>query len=474
MKLTLTSILELLPYILSFKKAVRELIRAVVEIWSDSAQTEAIRISAFLILRRLSTIGDPGIKEHVLRSTYQGLIKGSRSTTIYNLAGINLMKNSGLELWGLVEPQIAYTTGFTFIRQLAIHLRNSIKNNSNESYKSVYNWQYVHSLDFWSRALSTHCDTLKEATNGKESPLRPLIYPLTQVTLGAMRLIPTAAYFPLRFQLVRALLRLSAATNTFIPLAAPLYEVLQSAEMKKPPKPSTAKPLDFETNIRATKSYLRTRVYQDGIGEQVTELLGEYFVLWSRNIAFPELALPLVVMLKRWGKEVSPYHGASSQNSKRQPIKGSKKEENSKGNRNNKINTMVSILVQKLELNSRFIAEKRAKVDFAPNDRSGVDGFLKELEVDKTPLGAYVAGRRKQREEERRILEEGRRQEEAKRKQSSLKDVEIKGFESESEDAQEAVFTDQEDDEQDEDDEVELEMEDELEGDERDADQLDS
>jgi nucleolar complex protein 2 len=408
--LTLTSVNEVLPYILSFKKILKALIKTIVDIWSDSSSTEASRINAFLAMRRLAVIGDSGLRESVLKATYQGLIKGSRNTTIHTLQGINLMKNSAAELWS-IDPVVGYTTGFSFIRQLAIHLRGSITNNSKvrqntqrgysianmnqESYKIVYNWQYVHSLDFWSRVLSSHCDTLKEAEAGKSSPLRPLIYPVVQVTLGAMRLIPTAQYFPLRFQLIRSLLRLSLSTDTYIPLAPLLLEVLHSAEMKKSPKPSTIKSLDFSTSIRAPKSYLRTRIYQDGVGEQVVELVAEFFVLWAKSIAFSELALPVIVMAKRWLKEVS---------------------EKNSGNKNGKVNSSLVLLVQKLEANSRWIEDRRAKVDFAPNDRAGVDGFLRDTEWQKTPLGAFVVGQRKTREEKAKMLEEARRAEDRKRR----------------------------------------------------------
>jgi nucleolar complex protein 2 len=395
LRLTLDSLLALLPYILSFKKLVRDVARTVVGVWSDSANTEATRVSAFLVLRRLVVIGDPGIKEAVLKATYQGLVKGARSTTIHTIQGVNLMKNTAAELWGL-DPNIGYTTGFTFIRQLAIHLRSSITNKSKESYKTVYNWQYVHSLDFWSRVVSAHCESLREAESGKESPLRPLIYPVVQVTLGALRLIPTAQYYPLRFQLIRSLLRISLATSTYIPLAPALYEVLNSAEMRKPPKPSTLKALDFTTSIRAAKSYLRTRVYQDGVGEQVAELLSEFFVLWAKSIAFPELALPVLAMLKRWVKEAS------------------KKDS---GNKNGKVNTAIALLVQKLEANSRWVEEKRTKVDFAPNNRAGVEGFLKDVEWEKSPLGAFVVGQRKAWEQKAKLVEEGRKAEEQKRKE---------------------------------------------------------
>ncbi|KAH8597397.1 Noc2p family-domain-containing protein [Bisporella sp. PMI_857] len=394
LNLTLSSIAPLLPYLLSFKKVLKDVVKTVVDIWSDASSTEATRITAFLVVRRLAVIGDLGLREAVLKTVYQGLIKGSRNTTIHTIQGINLTKNSAAELWGL-DAGVGYATGFTFIRQLAIHLRSSITNNQKESYKTVYNWQYVHSLDFWSCVLSEHCNPLKEAEMGKESQLRPLIYPTVQVTLGAMRLIPTSTYFPLRFHMIRSLLRLSRATGTYIPLAPALLEVLSSAEMKKPPKASTLKAFDFACNYKAQKAYLRTRVYQDGVGEQVVELLSEFFVLWSTSIAFPELALPVIVMIKRWLKDAG---------------------KKSLGNKNNKVNSMLLLIIQKLEASGKFIEEKRSKVDFAPNNRAGVDGFLKDFAWEKTPLGAFVVGQRKQREEKAKMLEEGRREEERKRK----------------------------------------------------------
>ncbi|KAI0384048.1 Noc2p family protein [Hypomontagnella monticulosa] len=402
LKLTLSAITPLVPYLLSFRKLLKNLIKTVVEFWSQSTSSDTTRITAFLVLRRLVVVGDKGVREAVLKATYQGLIAGSRVTNINTIQGINLMKNSAAELWGL-DQNIGYTTAFTFIRQLAIHLRNSIVHNQNDSYKTIYNWQYVHSLDFWSCVLAEHCSPLKEAEAGKESQLKPLIYPLVQVTIGAMRLIPTATYFPLRFQMIRSLLRISRSTGTYIPLASALLEVLSSAEMRKSPKPSTIKPLDFHIAYKAPKSYLRTRVYQDGVGEQVVELFSEYFVLWSTNIAFPEFALPVIIMLKRWLKQSRKKTG---------------------GNNNNKVRAGLVLLVQKLEANAKFIEGKRAKVDFAPKDRAQVDAFLKDFEWEKTPVGAYVVAQRKAGAEKAKMLEQARKEDERKRKEEEREALE--------------------------------------------------
>jgi nucleolar complex protein 2 len=194
-KLLLNSTLELVPYFLSFRKFLKTFLKTVVEIWSTHNVDEATRITAFLVVRKSAVIGDEGIKETCLKALYAGFVKASRQTSAHTIQGINLMKNSAAEIVGLQGmDKVGYQAGFGYIRQLAVHLRNSITKNSKESYKTVYNWQYVHSLDFWSRVLAMHCDGLKEAQEGKQSPLRPLIYPLVQVTLGAIRYILLAVF----------------------------------------------------------------------------------------------------------------------------------------------------------------------------------------------------------------------------------------------------------------------------------------
>ena len=394
LRLTLQSFEPLLPYLLQFRKFLKVVIKSICAIWADNASDEATRISAFILIRRLMVIGDAGLRETVLKSTYEGIVKGARNVTELTLPGVNLMKNSAAGLWG-IDQKVSYTTAFTFIRQLAIHLRGHITKPTKDSYKQIYNWQFVHSLDFWSRVLSSHCNSLLEAQLGKESQLRPLIYPVVQITLGVMRLIPTATYFPLRFQLMRSLLRISQATGTYIPLSAALLEVLSSPEMKKHAKAATLRPLDFASNIRAPTSYLKTRVYQDGVGEQVVELFSEFFVLWAKSIAYPELQLPVTVMLKRWLKTASK----------------------SSGNKNGKLNQALLLLIQKSEANAKWVEERRNKVNFAPKDRTEVEAFLKDVAWEDTPLGAFVVTQRKQREEKRKVVEQGRKDEARRRKE---------------------------------------------------------
>ena len=442
--LTLTSTLPLLPYILSFKKLLKSLTKAILAIWSSPATSsnkscsEKTRLTAFLLLRTLATYSDPSLLTALLKSTYQALITTARTTNPNTLPTVNILKNSAASLWTL-DPSVGYTTAFTSIRQLAILLRAALTQPSKESHAKVYNWQFIHCLDFWSRVLSSACSLadpiLKKPS---DSPFHPLIYPLVQISLGALNLLPTPIYFPLHFHVVRALIRISRQTGTYIPLFPPLLAILRSPTCTASPKATTLRPLDFRAIVRAPSAYLKTRIYQSGVGEEVVELLGEFFGVWAKNIAFPELCIPPVGMIKRWLKDVSNPSDTKGSKS------GTKGNSDVKGNKNQRFNSQVVLLVQKLNANAGFVEEKRRKVKFAPSDREEVDRFLQEVEWEDMPLGAYLAARRVEREQKERILDEARREKrEEKQGGKEVKDADVE-MASESEEEIDGVEDDDE------------------------------
>ncbi|SCU82832.1 LADA_0C08218g1_1 [Lachancea dasiensis] len=381
--LVLHSLDQILPYFLSYRRIIKEIVKSVVELGATTRDLET-QITAFAFLNNASREFKKSILDTVLKTTYSSFIKSCRKTNIRTMPLINFQKNSSAELFGIDEV-LGYQIGFEYVRQLAIHLRNSInattkksaKVNPAEAYKIVYNWQFCHSLDFWSRVLCAQCNPEKE--NGTESQLRQLIYPLVQVTIGVIRLIPTAQFFPLRFYLIKSLIRLSQNTGTFIPIYPLLSEILSSTAFTKvPKKKSTLPAFDFEHNIKCNQGYLGTKVYQDGLGDQFIELICEYFVLYCKSVSFPELSTPAYIALRRY-------------------IKSSK---------NSKFNKQVSNVLEKLKQNSDFVLNKRSEIDFSPTNRAEVERFLNDLAWNKTPLGSYVAVQREVKEEKARILRE--------------------------------------------------------------------
>lgn len=381
--LALHSTNALMPYLISYRRILKELIKNIVEVWSTTKDVET-QIAAFAFLHGASKEFKKAMLEQVLKTTYSTFIKSCRRTNIRTMPLINFQKNSAAELFGIDEV-LGYQVGFEFIRQLAIHLRNTInsttkktaKGNPAEAYKIVYNWQFCHSLDFWSRVLSFSCNPEKEDKH--ESPLRQLIYPLVQVTVGVTRLIPTPQFFPLRFYLIRSMIRLSQNTGVYIPIYPLLSEILSSTAFTKSPKKSQKLvAFDFDYNIKCTAAYLGTRTYQEGLCEQFIDLVSEYFVLYSKNIAFPELTTPVIISLRRYAKT----------------------------SKNVKFNKQILNIVEKLTQNSKFIEQKRSKVDFSPNNKIEVARFLNDIPWEKTPLGAYVVVQREVKEERRKLLRE--------------------------------------------------------------------
>jgi nucleolar complex protein 2 len=117
-----------------------------------------------------------------------------RNTTPHTLPSLNLMKNTAAELYLLAQSQ-SYNHAFTFIRMLAVHLRTVVRSSTSgkggenqEAFRAVYNWQYVHAVDFWGKVLAGACGVeAQKERSGLESPLKPLIYPLSQIALGVVR-----------------------------------------------------------------------------------------------------------------------------------------------------------------------------------------------------------------------------------------------------------------------------------------------
>ncbi|KAL1410283.1 Nucleolar Complex 2 protein [Vanrija albida] len=382
---------KLLPWVLNARKHLRAYLKVLLDLWSSAS--DSVRVAAFLAIRKMFVAGDEAVKDLALRNIYKSLVPPMRHTSVHTLPSLNLMKNTAAELYN-IEPQLAYQHAFTFIRMLAVHLRTVVRSSTSgkggedgAAFRAVYNWAFVHSIDFWSQVLASAASVeTQRARGGLESPLKPLIYPLTQIALGLVRLLPSSRYFPLRFHVLSSLIRLVSLTETYIPLAPFLLEILDSAEFRRSnPKKATLKPLDLAYIIRAPAAYPKTRVYQETLGEELVFLLGDYHAQVAKNIAFPEITLPVVTSIRRHikrGTAGSP-----------------------------KVSTQLKVLADKLDANRTWVEGQRRNVSFAPRDRGEVSRFLENTKIEATPLGGWMRIQRKVREQRRREVEKALREE---------------------------------------------------------------
>lgn len=135
------------------------------------------------------------------------------------------MINCIVEVGGL-HLSSAYQHMFVALRQLALQIRSSNTSKTKESFKSIYNWSFLHSIRLWGRMLCTFCDE-KTVDSKDAAVLRPLIYPFVQIAIGVMRLKPSAKYFPFRLHVIRILTEVGQVTGVYIPLSSYLIEVFR-------------------------------------------------------------------------------------------------------------------------------------------------------------------------------------------------------------------------------------------------------
>ncbi len=365
----MSELAKAIPLFACFPKVCRQLVKHSIAVWTgtDGVSDEKVRIHAFLTLRKLASEQSASYLDMILKSCYLAFQNSCKMTAVHTMPSIQFLMNCLVELYGL-KCANAYHFGFVYIRQLAILLRNAITNKTKESFKKIYNWQFLHCADVWSRILSGYCDLQTGVDAAGQQAMRQLIYPLVQVMLGVMSLKPSSKYFPFRFHCLRILMTLCKKTGTFIPLGSLLLDVFDAPDVKHKPKPSTIKPIELTYLIKVPNNYVRTRPYQVQLIDETTQLMFEYYSSFGMHIGFPELAIPAIFHLKKLTKQIK---------------------------NNMHFSKHVGVLVDKLQENSSFIEQRRNHVEFSPRDMEQCQQFLAHIDANQSPLIKYMETRKK-------------------------------------------------------------------------------
>lgn len=282
---------QMLPYTQSFSSLTKPLLRILLKVWSSGE--ESVRVVSFLSILRIATTNRESVLDTLFKTMYVKYVENSKFVSFTTLPGINFMRHSLAEIY-LLDNNLAYNHAFLYIRQLAIHLRNATTLKKKEHFQAVYNWQYINSLRFWTELIKL---------SKRDSMLRSLLYPLVQIIMGTIKVIPTPQYYPLRFHCLQMLIDISKETDTFIPILPFLLEILSSYDFNKRHKAVSMKPVPFICILRMSKSQLQENGFKDNVIDSIYKLILENAAKDSHTIYFPDLYVPCVIQLKAFLKK---------------------------------------------------------------------------------------------------------------------------------------------------------------------------
>mmetsp|Transcript_43200 Transcript_43200/g.69266 ORF Transcript_43200/g.69266 Transcript_43200/m.69266 type:complete len:788 (+) Transcript_43200:210-2573(+) len=348
-------------YIASFTpKVTKVYLKQLVASFGSKIVSEDVRLMAFMRLRQL-LLDAPGrtFLADSIKMVYLEFVRGVKFFTDRDAGRVAMQAKCLVELFG-INLSVSYQLAFVYVRQLALHLRAAILSKTAESTQSVYSWQYVHCLRLWASVLSAYpgkpvADTNAKSLSADEQQLRSLIYPLVQITIGTIKLVPTARNFPLRFHCVSILNSLSRASSNYIPVATLLIDVLNCSELfGSKPIASTAKPPILSACLKLNKQVLKTGPTQNLVVEQALTLLEAHLDNYRFSIAFPEMSFPVATALRSFNRKI----------------------------RSTKWRNQCREVLKNIDKWSARIKKQRADCDFSPANVKKMNAFLSPEEEE--------------------------------------------------------------------------------------------
>jgi nucleolar complex protein 2 len=310
----LKALSKYLPYMTPFPRLGESMLKVMISLWSApidaSEDYQVVRLHSFLRIRQLALTQPFPLIEECLKKAYLAYAQRAKfanaSSVTSTLPTLTFMGNCVVELFSL-DYHSSYQHAFVYIRQLALLLRTAMQKKTPESFSAVYCWQYLHCLKLWVAVLTEACqarddnDPAAAASVTEEQLLASLLFPLSQIIIGTVRLIPSTRYLPLRLHCVRLLQQLAAATEVFLPTTAILLEVFDLRELSlqaQKVKKNNVQPLVLTFRLKK-ENPLRTMEEMEMCVSEVFLLLNREVEIYQYSAGFPEFAVRICQRLRK-------------------------------------------------------------------------------------------------------------------------------------------------------------------------------
>ena len=339
-----------------------------------------VRMAAFLVIRKLALTTPYPFLNFVLKGLYLTYVKacgssGSVAVSEELVGELIFMEQCVSELYQ-VDPVMSYQHAFSYIRQMAIHLRPALSVRTRDAVRGVLSVQFLQCLRIWGRIL---CDAKIRAVSEDANVLGSLVYPLVQLMAGLFQVASgagAARHAPLLLALVSLMADMSAATGAFVPVASYGLDILEAPYLNKRPVKSdvSAKAVVLDHRVRVPVVLVKSQAFVTAVVERLTATLFKYLAGISRDVAFPEIVSLLMVGLRR-------THAKSSCTTTKDAARG---------------------LMAAIEANSKTVLTHRGKSGIVLTDDKAVATFLRkpqDLRV-KMPLETRLLTLQQQAQDE--------------------------------------------------------------------------
>ncbi|KAG8380485.1 hypothetical protein BUALT_Bualt06G0020300 [Buddleja alternifolia] len=332
-----------LMFFLAFPSLMQRLIKATVHLWATGGRV--LSSASFLITRDVAAMFSSNYFDTCLSKSFVAIISRSRVTEITDIKHMQFLRDCFVELCSL-DVEKTSLKAVASVNQLAKILSWGVKTKKKEAVKKMCSWEYVNCIDLWVRFISA---------NVRDYDMHSLLFMTIQLVNGLADMFPGPRYFPLRLKCIEWLNFLSSSSDTFIPVASLVLDMLEYKVVKEGKNSRNA--CNIASVVKLPKHYLKLRNFQDECVYSAIEQLSLHFAQWSYHISFPDLAtIPLIRLRK--------IHEVTTIESLRR---------------------MVKRLIDQVERNVEFVQRKRDEVSFSPHEHQSVDSFL---QLEKLSLNA--------------------------------------------------------------------------------------
>eukprot|EP00981_Chlorochromonas_danica_P006543 scaffold1431_cov167-Ochromonas_danica.AAC.3 len=292
----LSSLVHYLPFLSPLPRLAKAAVKVFLTVWTAPGAegldhfeaTQRLRQSAFQAVLTFASYAPGAILEDIFRAAYLKFARRARiALTELTAPSMRFWTHCLVSLYR-TDRALAYQEAFLYIRQLALHARLAFVRQGEAVMKPLRTWQYVNCLKVWTAVLVSCPDA--------EHGLGMLVYPLAQVMMAVMSLLPSAYYSPLRIHLIGCLQQLAAHSGTFIPTGLALTDMLAYDELFAKPTPSTDAVPRLSLLLAFPANSLHHVVVRDALVQQVMQLLQGEAEVYRYH---PACAEYFYVLLKR-------------------------------------------------------------------------------------------------------------------------------------------------------------------------------